>query len=249
MSKTDHSYNPAPCPPLIRDYGPEPVRRARVDALFDATAQHYDWINRIMSWGTGTAYRTRALRATGLQPGMALLDVGAGTGVIALKAQALVGPAGQVVALDPSRGMLRMAQQCGVQQAVRGLGERLPFRDHCFDVLSMGYALRHVSDLHRLFCEYRRVLKPQGQLVLMEITAPQSRLTYRVLELYLKHLIPRLARLKSAQASALMAYYWDTIVDCVAPPVILDALCNAGFVAVKRQVELQVFSAYRAYSP
>jgi demethylmenaquinone methyltransferase / 2-methoxy-6-polyprenyl-1,4-benzoquinol methylase len=75
--------------------------------LFDASAQHYDAIDQLMSLGTGHRYRQDALLRAGLTHGMHVLDVGAGTGAIALSATQVVGPQGSVTALEPSRGMLQ----------------------------------------------------------------------------------------------------------------------------------------------
>lgn len=83
-------------------YADAQQRRALVDHLFDASAQHYDWINAVMSFGSGQRYRRLALLRAGLKPGMSVLDVGCGTGVIAALAAQIVGPTGQICALDPS---------------------------------------------------------------------------------------------------------------------------------------------------
>jgi demethylmenaquinone methyltransferase/2-methoxy-6-polyprenyl-1,4-benzoquinol methylase len=151
------------CPPVL----PPPdqndkERHARVVRLFDAVAPYYDRMNRVMSCGTGDWYRRSALRRAGLTERMRLLDVGCGTGIVAGHAAHIVGPLGGVMALDPSIPMLRTARQQRVPCVIQGIGEFLPFADRSFDMLSMGYALRHVTDLHVTFGEYQRVLKPGG---------------------------------------------------------------------------------------
>jgi demethylmenaquinone methyltransferase/2-methoxy-6-polyprenyl-1,4-benzoquinol methylase len=241
----------APHPLLTKYYADEPGRKRRVNELFDVSAPHYDWITDTMSFGTGRWYRRDALRRIGVGPGTALLDVGCGTGVIAVAAQELVGTAGRVVAVDPSEGMLSEARKAGVRDARQGRGEALPVGDSEFDVLTMGFALRHVEDLYRTFCEYRRALKPGGKVLLLEITRPESRLHYSFLKFYLKHVIPILTRLgrRSADAEALMRYYWDTIEACVPPQTILDALVRAGFAAPRRNVLHGMFSEYMAVNP
>jgi len=238
--------------PILRDYyRDEDERRRRVTALFDAAAGHYDWINRMMSLGSGRRYRREALLRAGLAPGMHLLDVGTGTGVIALLAQDIVGPAGAVTALDPSAGMLEIARAAGVRHTVPGLAEALPFADAGFDRLTMGYALRHVADLHAAFSEYRRVLRPGGKLLLLEITRPRPGAGYHLLKFYLRTLVPAITRLfrGSAEAQTLMRYYWDTIEHCVPPSTILGALQAAGFEQVRRDIVLGIFSEYSAVRP
>lgn len=238
----------APHPVLSDYYDKEDNRREAVDEMFNSAAVDYDWINSVMSFGSGVNYRRDALRRLGLKAGDKMLDVGAGTGVLSLLAQGIVTDSGAVTALDPSEGMLQVAKESGVKNTVVGLAEALPFEDDSFDVLTMGYALRHVNDLQATFAEYRRVLKPGGKLLLLEITRPQGRLQYGFTKLYLKYFVPLVTRIfrRSKDGQKLMNYYWDTIENCVPPAVILAALEQVGFDAVKRDVIFGLFSEYGA---
>jgi len=112
----------------------------------------------------------------------------------------------------------------------------------------MGYALRHVPDLETAFCEYHRVLRPGGRLLVLEITAPTSRLGRALSGLYLARVVPALTRAAtgSADAESLTRYYWDTIVECVPPDVILQALRGAGFHDARRHVLGRLLSEYAA---
>jgi len=237
-----------PHPPLHRYYRDEEERRRKIGSWFNAAAGDYDWINQAASFGTGTRYRREALLRAGLAPGMSLLDAGSGTGVVAAQGQSIVGGSGLVVALDPSLGMMGHAAKRGVRRRVRGVAEALPFPDEKFDVLSMGYALRHVVDLRATFREYRRVLKTGGKVLLLEITPPSSRLAHHLLGFYMGRLLPFLARFGRGGRSSreLMEYYWDTIERCVPPATILQALVEAGFQGPERHVEHGILSEYTA---
>lgn len=241
----------APHPVLSAWYRDETERRLRVNQWFDAAASHYDWINRVMSLGSGRRYRRDALLRAGLGSGMRHLDVGTGTGVIALLGQEIVGSGGEVVALDPSPGMLEVARRAGVRWLVPGRAEDLPFEDARFDLLTMGYALRHVTDLHATFAEYRRVLRPGGKALILEITRPPPGLGHSLLKFYLGTLVPLIARVlrRSRESQTLMRYYWDTIEHCVPPATILAALEAAGFERVRRHVVLGIFSEYSGVRP
>ena len=128
----------------------------------------------------------KALREAGLKAGMHMLDVACGPALVAPCARDVVGPSGRVIGLDPSIGMLREAQKGPCRNIVRGIGEQLPFPDASFDFLSMGYALRHVSDLKTAFSEYRRVLKPGGIVLLLDICRPRSALLLSMSRFYIK---------------------------------------------------------------
>jgi len=172
--------------------------------------------------------------------------VACGTGVLAAAAESVVGSAGRVVALDPSAGMIAEARLRGLRRLARGTAEALPFADGSFDLVTMGYALRHVADLETTFAEYRRVLAPGGRVLILEITPPRSRLSFRLLKLYMGRIVPWLSRRHGASPSELMSYYWDTIEHCVDPPTILEALAATGFSSPARRVELGIFSEYGA---
>ncbi len=237
-----------PHPLLARYHANERERRRQVNRWFDESAAHYDFITQVMSLGSGHRYRKQALLRAGLAEGMSVLDVACGTGVLASHARDIVGTSGLVMGLDPSAGMLREARRRGVGRLVQALAEALPLGSGRFDLLSMGYALRHVADLRAMAREYRRVLRPGGRVLLLEITPPESRLPFRLLKFYLSRVIPQVARLGRGGRGAqeLMRYHWDTIENCVAPPVILAALEEAGFSRVGRHVELGIFSEYTA---
>lgn len=232
-----------PHPPLEKYYG-EPAQREKfVREIFDETAEWYDSIIGMLSFGSGNLYRRMALERAGLKPGMRLLDLATGTGVVARAASALTD---HIVTADASIGMLRAGRGKTGLPAVQAKGEQLPFRDHGFDMLSIGYALRHFADLQAVFSEFHRVVSPGAKVLILEITRPQSRLALAAVRFHLNRVVPLFARLRSGNRDAqkLMHYFWDTIDACVPPATILGALREAGFENVERHVELGVFSEY-----
>jgi demethylmenaquinone methyltransferase / 2-methoxy-6-polyprenyl-1,4-benzoquinol methylase len=117
-------------------------------------------------------YRNQALQPAGLKPGMRIVDIGVGTGLVAREAVTLVGDPALVVGVDPSVGMMACTDLPGVH-LIKGRAKAIPFPDASFDFLSMGYALRHISNLSAAFSEFHRVIKPGGRLCLLEITKPE----------------------------------------------------------------------------
>src|SRR5262249_54020756 len=146
---------------------------------------------------------------------------------------------------DAARGEARTAL---AGPLIRGRAEILPFRSDSFDMLSMGFALRHVEDLEIAFGEYRRVLKPGGRVLLLEVSRPKSRIMRWVIRMHFQRVLPWLTRIstRSEPAELLMKYYWDTIDQCVSPDTILDVLRRNGFVDVTRRVYAGFLSEYIA---
>lgn len=221
----------APHPPLRAYYEKPEERQAFLNDLFNKTAGQYRYIDRAAGLGSGRWYRKKALELAGLKPGMRVLDVACGPGLMGQGAVQLVGQAGFVIGLDPSVGMLREARREGCRRVVQGVGERLPFRDQTFDFLSMGYALRHLSDLREAFAEYWRVLKPGGIVLLLDIARPRSAVLSRLLQWYLKEVLGTVLAARSGDENLkrLMAYWWETIEQCVPPAIIVQTLEESGF--------------------
>lgn len=182
---------------------------------------------------------------------MKLLDVAIGTGQVARAATRILGQPRGVVGLDPSIGMLREARKVHAGPLVQGRAEEIPLRDGVFDMLSMGFALRHVTTLESAFAEYRRVLKPGGRLLMLEISRPRSAVIRWAIRVYFKQVLPLIIRIgtRSPDARLLMTYYWDTIDECVPPPMILAALQQAGFVEVEYRLLGACLSEYVARTP
>ena len=238
----------APHPVLPRYYGRAEERSEFVRQIFDRTAGDYDRVERLVGFGRGSRYRREALLRAGLQPGMRVLDVATGTGLVAREALALVGDAGTVIGLDPSAAMMRSGLGTAALPLIQGSAEHLPLADAQFDFVSLGFALRHVADLHSVFREFYRVLRPGGLACVLEITPPQAAWARPLLKFYLSKVVPALSRTLSRHDDTplLLHYFWDTIQACAPPAQVSEALGSAGFTAVHRHVEVYVFSEYTA---
>jgi demethylmenaquinone methyltransferase / 2-methoxy-6-polyprenyl-1,4-benzoquinol methylase len=237
-----------PHPTLATHYATPEAKPEFVNRLFDKGAKHYD---AVVDWGflhSGASYRRRTLKHHGLRPPAHLLDVACGTGLVAVEAAKILGTADNITCLDPSAGMLAVARTKLAAHFVLGRAEQLPLPDNSFGFLTMGYALRHVTNLDQTFREYRRVLKPGGKLLIMEVTKPVSRLPRLFFRLYFGRIYPFLTRLftRSDDARDMMRYYWETMDACVPPAAVLGALESAGLTAVKRDTVLGLFSEYTA---
>jgi demethylmenaquinone methyltransferase / 2-methoxy-6-polyprenyl-1,4-benzoquinol methylase len=246
-----HETTVVPPHPVLEEYYSRPdERQGFVADLFDGCARYYNRVGTMLDLGSGRWYRRDALRRAGLRKGMRLLDVAAGTGLMTRGGVDIVGKS-NVVGVDPSQGMLGEAKKAVTAPLVRGRAEALPFRGDRFDMLSMGFALRHVPDLGIAFREYFRVLKPGGRIILLETPRPETRFGRWFVKTHFQRVLPWMARItfRNEPAQLLMKFYWDTIDQCVPPETILGVLQKTGFVDVKLRRTYVLINEYTATKP
>jgi ubiquinone/menaquinone biosynthesis methyltransferase len=132
----------------------------------------------VMSAGLHHRWRARAVELAQIEPGSRVLDVCCGTGDLALALKRAVGDEGEVVGLDFSESMLELARAKAVERGaeidfLHGNALDLPFEDARFDAATVGFGIRNVIDLPRALSEMRRVVRPGGRVVVLEITTPE----------------------------------------------------------------------------
>jgi demethylmenaquinone methyltransferase/2-methoxy-6-polyprenyl-1,4-benzoquinol methylase len=196
--------SPAPAPETV-DFGyqqvPSGEKAARVRAVFDSVAPYYDAMNDLMSLGAHRLWKRFALSQTGLRPGQAALDLAGGTGDLASGLARQVGPSGHVVLADINRAMLARGRDRLLDRGISGVtcvqadAERLPFRDASFNCVTIGFGLRNVTDRAAALAAMARVLKPGGQLLVLEFSHPVAPTLGKLYDAYSFAVLPALGRL------------------------------------------------------
>lgn len=235
----------------LPEYYPQDDLEARERFLrktFDDTAVDYNRLERILGFGTGSRYRRMALERAGLAKGMQVVDVGMGTGLVSQEILHITGEPERLIGVDPSPGMMAEAKLPPQVSCRLGRAEEIPVPDASVDFLVMGYALRHIADFSVACAEFRRVLKPGGRLLILEITAPEGRVATALLKAYMRGAVPLMAKAvsKSSATPLLWRYYWDTIAGCIKPAQVVAALSAAGLREPARTASLGIFSEYTA---
>ncbi len=201
---------------------------------FAAVARRYDALNRLMSLGRDLHWRRLAAAAMSPAPGDRVLDVGVGTGDMAL-ALLRRQPEAAVVGLDLSEEMMRLGREKpggAAIRLVRGDGLRLPFPDTTFDGVVSAFLLRNVPDPLAALSEQRRVLRPGGRLVCLEMTWPRSPLFSALFRLYFFGIVPPLAGALSGQRAA-YRYLPRSVERFMGPEELKAALERVGVTGVR----------------
>jgi ubiquinone/menaquinone biosynthesis C-methylase UbiE len=158
------------------------ARRPQPTGLVLHRAAAYDFFVWLMSGGRESVFRDRILRLARLRPGEAVLDVGCGTGTLAIAAKRQVGAAGTVCGIDASPEMLaraaRKSRRAGMAVAfTEAPAQALPFPDATFDAVMTTVMLHHLPRPARAECarEIRRVLKPGGRVLVVDFAVSQEK--------------------------------------------------------------------------
>ena len=193
--------------------------------MFDEVAHAYDKTNDLLSFGQSHYWRYRLKRAIRPQSGQKILDIAAGTGTSSM---ALMVPGVKIVAADFSKGMLEEGKKRYPElEFVFADAMKLPFTDNEFDVVTMSFGLRNVSDRKVALKEFLRVLKPSGRLVICEFSHVPGPLgvLYRF---YLKNILPKISKLMSKNPAA-YDYLSESIMAWPKQAELKKDIENAGF--------------------
>ncbi len=201
-----------PAPDTV-DFGYERVARdakaTRVRAVFDSVASNSDVMNDLMSFGVHRLWKRFLLSQTGLRPGQAALDVAGGTGDLSIGMARQVGPTGRVVLSDINEAMLSHGRDrlldagvAGNVEFVLANAECLPFADASFDCVTIGFGLRNVTDKPAALRSMARVLKPGGQLMILEFSKPVAPGLGPIYDTYSFSVLPALGRLVAKDADS-----------------------------------------------
>jgi demethylmenaquinone methyltransferase/2-methoxy-6-polyprenyl-1,4-benzoquinol methylase len=221
------------------DFGFQQVPREdkarRVRAVFDSVSSRYDLMNDLMSGGAHRLWKQFALSLTGLKAGQQALDLAGGTGDLAAALAGQVGNTGLVVLSDINASMLQRGRDrltdrgvIGNVQYVQADAERLPFVSSRFDCITIGFGLRNVTDKAAALASMYRVLKPGGQLLILEFSQPVSPVLARLYDLYSFTVLPRLGRAVTGDADS-YRYLAESIRRHPDQETLLGLMGTAGF--------------------
>jgi demethylmenaquinone methyltransferase / 2-methoxy-6-polyprenyl-1,4-benzoquinol methylase len=195
----------------------------RIREMFGEISGRYDFLNHFLSGGTDYYWRWRCVRAAPIAGELPILDVCTGTGDLAVAYWRHARGRVRVVGADFTHEMLRLANKkvAGLPAAaaadmaaiefVEADAQRLPFADDSFQIVSVAFGLRNVSDTAQGLREMARVCAPGGRVVVLEFSLPQNRLIGGVYGWYFRNVLPRIGQLVSRNRQSAYSYLPDSV--------------------------------------
>ena len=177
-------------------------KKQYVQEMFEDVSYRYDFLNHFLSFGLDFYWRKKLVQFLELEPGHGVLDVATGTGDVVF--EMLKKHDVYVFGLDFAFNMVNIATEKATKMKhlknvyfLQRDGESLPFPDHSFDRLTISFGFRNIGHYEKALKEFQRVLKPDGQLAILEFSEPRSKIFNVLYQFYFKHILPKLGALLS----------------------------------------------------
>jgi len=168
-----------------------------VKGVFDSVASNYDLMNDVMSFGIHRLWKQYAIDIANVKKGDAILDLASGTGDLIKLYHKKIGNSGRIVSSDINEAMLDEGKRNLINSGVLGIefvqanAEKLPFEDNSFDLVSIAFGLRNVTDKDKALSEMCRVLKSGGVLIVLEFSKTTNPVLEKIYDAYSFNLIPK----------------------------------------------------------
>ena len=178
------------------------MQQEKIVKMFDAIAPSYDMVNRIVSFGSDKIWREKAVKeALKYIKNPKVLDIACGSGDMI---EVWKKYSNNITGLDPSRGMLEIAKKRFPDiEFHQGFAQNLPFEDKSFDCISISFGIRNVVEIDKAIDEFKRVLKRNGILLILEFTKPDKKSILRnCIEFYSHNILPKIGGIISGNKEA-----------------------------------------------
>lgn len=211
------------------------AKQGKVAEVFHSVANKYDVMNDLMSMGIHRLWKRYTIEISGVRPGQKVLDLAGGTGDLAAKFARIVGQTGHVTLSDINNSMLNVGRDrltdkgiLGNVDFVQANAECLPFPDNHFDLITIAFGLRNVTDKDKALRSMNRVLKPGGKLLVLEFSKPTVKALSPIYDAYSFKILPFIGKLITNDADS-YRYLAESIRMHPDQDTLKDMMANAGF--------------------
>ncbi len=209
---------------------------SRVQQMFGEIAPRYDFMNHFLSGGVDYYWRWRTVRKVAPAGEAPILDVCTGTGDLAISYLKKTGGKTQVVGADFTHDMLKLALKKNSNAALNFLEadtQQLPFADNQFQIVSVSFGLRNVSDTKQGLKEMIRVCQPGGQVAVLEFSMPTNPLFRAGYQFYFRHILPKLGQLLARNKESAYNYLPESVTDFPYGKALADLMDDCGLVGTR----------------
>jgi demethylmenaquinone methyltransferase/2-methoxy-6-polyprenyl-1,4-benzoquinol methylase len=182
-------------------------RKKFVQNMFNAIADRYDLLNHILSGGTDIYWRRKAISKLNISPNSLVLDIACGTGDFAFTTHKL--KKSKVIGIDIATKMLLLGKKKAVDRDssgnihfLAGDGENIPFASGTFDAVTIAFGVRNMEDIKKNISEMSRILKPNGEIIILEFSTPKLILFKKMYMFYFHKILPAIGRMISKDKEA-----------------------------------------------
>ncbi|EIJ41738.1 ubiquinone/menaquinone biosynthesis methyltransferase [Beggiatoa alba B18LD] len=205
----------------------------RVADVFTSVATRYDVMNDLMSLGIHRLWKRYAIELSAVKRGQKVLDLAGGTGDLAKQFAAITGGIGNVVLADINADMLRVGRERLLDEGIvvdcaQVNAECLPFADNTFDIITIAFGLRNVTDKAAALRSMLRVLKPSGRVLILEFSELQLKPLKPFYDLYSFKILPLMGKLVANDAES-YRYLAESIRMHPNQETLLNMMQTAGF--------------------
>ncbi|MGB0845615.1 MAG: bifunctional demethylmenaquinone methyltransferase/2-methoxy-6-polyprenyl-1,4-benzoquinol methylase UbiE [Thiolinea sp.] len=207
----------------------------KVAGVFHSVADKYDVMNDVMSFGIHRLWKRYTIESAGAKRGNKILDLAGGTGDLTSKFAGIVGEQGKVILSDINGSMLENGRRRLVDMGIGGNveyvqanAESLPFEDNTFDIITMAFGLRNVTDKDKALASMFRVIKPGGRLLVLEFSKPTAPGLSPIYDQYSFKFLPFMGKLVANDAES-YRYLAESIRMHPDQDTLKDMMASAGF--------------------
>ena len=177
------------------------IKADLVGNVFDTVSKNYDLMNDLMSFGIHRLWKKVTIETSGIRDDFVVLDLAGGTGDMVKLMREKISDKGMLILSDINQSMLREGRDRLINEGIEGIqtaqidAQYLPFEDNTFDLITIAFGLRNVTNKEKALQSIHNALKPGGKLVVLEFSRPQNEVFREIYDLFSFEVIPKIGEL------------------------------------------------------